>query len=1303
MSEKLLLAEKTTGRPSRLQIQDYAAEMSKKYNVPLEIILRHLWIESGYNINARSSADAFGLMQLLAGTAQTVGVNRQDWRQNIEGGTRYLSRMYKRYNGKTPYPWVAASMSYFTGPGNIDKTLKSATKLNMEIVDYVIMKKNQKSKYHTSIFNYANAIYDNNHRRNRKRPSIETTLAPRGINVNIHPGVADASQSINVSPGATVAAAAAQTQQPKKPSVAAAPVMSSKKVKKISHLTNKKRPTIKIQTDEQGKATISYEGNDPIGKGLGFQPRDLDKEVNRLFGYASWSDYIKDNKEDLSAKTQTDDKGNVLSGPTVHPIHVAYALEEFVKTASPDDYTLVGVPKGAISKNIIAVQAISGLRRGLFGDSKGTVSLSRLGILNSAMYGPIEGLQNVATIEKAKKASGVAAISTNIKTTVMPVEHPESNFWNKTFSPQTTDSKDVALAFAPSETGAPLQVLSESAIGAILRGIGAGAKALSRFISKGKPADNITRTIAKKPGGGTTIDQLTKAAKKDVKNLYKNQFDDAAVERALRKQLRGKIPNAAADDVIDAAKAYARRKGISDTTRAAVGKTAAAAAKQSKGSITFKDIVKTVKNVGGVAGGVYSVAKAKEFLKDKDMSDEQKGLVFLFAGVLGGAGGYFATSLLYAAIKYVTVLGGAGVALDIGYNWNQEQQGKVSPGTTEKVVDGYKDLLESALSAAAESLGIPSAPEDVLQILKTADKNEKAEQYATQLTQYFQNQTATAVTATASDEGDLEFYLVPKNWRSGTYYTEAEGVLAQRIGANLQAGLIITDQGEQTKEQFLNWAASSLKSAGLKKPSGSGQQFAAAIRRPGGKQTKINAGNVLIFGHSQSGPTAIGGALESAVKGAGLQVTRITINGASDNSLVNKLKNIPDNNYKQAYLFLNGNVYESNGDLMEASKVAIVNHMTNNLKIPKQNILVILPPVNRDSEKSVRRYNLSKRAASFFAARDVKVADIIISDAKSFSDDIHIKGGAAETKSSVAKIVSGLSSIAIAPSRMAQSVSGPAKRRASDPPYAYTFGGLAAGTPVYSSYNENQITGHGASMNKPILALIHMMMYKQAPRKLTDQELRAMLAYTGGESNTISKLASGVNSKYSARDAERKKTIGTVSDADAARFLSKLGLDSSMRIRWNNNKQTPKQFFDFMRLIHNKQKISSLGIENEINKILSYMRRDKNLGVSIGGDRESKRWPVLLKAIQDKGLQVSKIYGKGGLVPSGFHYALVIDDKYLLTMYSKRPIKGKEQKKHINWFSNKVADILATVVPRRKAKANENLLAYKPLIAGVTK
>ena len=70
--KRILLAEKATQNPTKLQIQDYAAEMSKKHNVPLELILRHLWIESSYNINARSKKDAFGLMQLIPAAARTV-------------------------------------------------------------------------------------------------------------------------------------------------------------------------------------------------------------------------------------------------------------------------------------------------------------------------------------------------------------------------------------------------------------------------------------------------------------------------------------------------------------------------------------------------------------------------------------------------------------------------------------------------------------------------------------------------------------------------------------------------------------------------------------------------------------------------------------------------------------------------------------------------------------------------------------------------------------------------------------------------------------------------------------------------------------------------------------------------------------------------------------------------------------------------------------------------------------------------------------------------------------------------------
>ena len=89
--------------------------------------------------------------------------------------------------------------------------------------------------------------------------------------------------------------------------------VSDKKVKNISHLSKRNTPTISIKTDKQGKSIISYEGKDPLNNNIGFSNRDLNKEVNRLFGYSSWNEYIQDNKQDLTATTKKDQDGNVTS------------------------------------------------------------------------------------------------------------------------------------------------------------------------------------------------------------------------------------------------------------------------------------------------------------------------------------------------------------------------------------------------------------------------------------------------------------------------------------------------------------------------------------------------------------------------------------------------------------------------------------------------------------------------------------------------------------------------------------------------------------------------------------------------------------------------------------------------------------------------------------------------------------------------------------------------------------------------------------------------------------------------------
>ncbi|MEP3921106.1 MULTISPECIES: lytic transglycosylase domain-containing protein [Paracoccaceae] len=47
-------------------------------------------IESAYNVTARSHVGAIGLGQLMPGTAETLGVDPFNWRENLDGSARYL-------------------------------------------------------------------------------------------------------------------------------------------------------------------------------------------------------------------------------------------------------------------------------------------------------------------------------------------------------------------------------------------------------------------------------------------------------------------------------------------------------------------------------------------------------------------------------------------------------------------------------------------------------------------------------------------------------------------------------------------------------------------------------------------------------------------------------------------------------------------------------------------------------------------------------------------------------------------------------------------------------------------------------------------------------------------------------------------------------------------------------------------------------------------------------------------------------------------------------------------------------------
>ncbi|WNQ13481.1 lytic transglycosylase domain-containing protein [Paenibacillus aurantius] len=93
-------------------------EAGAKYGVATPLIKAVIDQESSFQADSVSSAGAKGLMQLMDGTARGLGVTDSfDPRQNIDGGTRFLASLLKKYNGNEG----TALAAYNAGPGRIDR------------------------------------------------------------------------------------------------------------------------------------------------------------------------------------------------------------------------------------------------------------------------------------------------------------------------------------------------------------------------------------------------------------------------------------------------------------------------------------------------------------------------------------------------------------------------------------------------------------------------------------------------------------------------------------------------------------------------------------------------------------------------------------------------------------------------------------------------------------------------------------------------------------------------------------------------------------------------------------------------------------------------------------------------------------------------------------------------------------------------------------------------------------------------------------------------------------------------------
>lgn len=103
---------------SNEEVNGLIEKYSEKNGLDADFVRAVVKQESGFNEHATSHCGAAGLMQLMPGTAKSLGVeNPYDAEDNVKGGTKMLAGLLKTYGGRKDLALAA----YNAGGGAVKK------------------------------------------------------------------------------------------------------------------------------------------------------------------------------------------------------------------------------------------------------------------------------------------------------------------------------------------------------------------------------------------------------------------------------------------------------------------------------------------------------------------------------------------------------------------------------------------------------------------------------------------------------------------------------------------------------------------------------------------------------------------------------------------------------------------------------------------------------------------------------------------------------------------------------------------------------------------------------------------------------------------------------------------------------------------------------------------------------------------------------------------------------------------------------------------------------------------------------